>query len=77
MSIPSKVAIISLLIIGTAYADGITGSTTPQVGGGIDKGFDSGINSILKAGVHPSCTTGSTDLSTTCGVLTMTAIGIL
>lgn len=63
-------AIALLAFAATAYADGLSGSITPQIGGGIGGMFDGGLNSSGSfKGVAPvACGTGVIDLSTGCSL---------
>lgn len=73
MSTRNRTRALALLIAGLclatgALAAGISGSTTPQIGGGIDLGMDGGISSPTAAAAPPGCASpdapdGAVDLS--------------
>lgn len=64
----TRIALIALLLgIAVAYGAGITGSVSPQIGGGISE-FNGGISTNSGfTGVAPvNCGTGIIDLTTGC-----------
>ena len=68
MSTFSRIALtIAILALGgtTVGADGLSGSVSPQLGGGIG-GFDGGISIAPVPSAAPSSCSGTIDLSTGC-----------
>jgi hypothetical protein len=63
VAIATLVIMLFVVAISRSLGDGIGGSMSPQIGGGIEKGFDGGISKKLAAGGGGGggCVVGSLD----------------